>query len=136
VGVAGDWDFDESAGQLKRLGRRAQTVAPNHLVVTDSPSGDKIAVITADGRFDPGEIGLIFGGSHHRASGQHYVEILSKSGKPLMEPVAIPFRTGKQRTLDLLWSADERFVICRMASQYCVIPTGLSEQLSSTTPRP
>jgi hypothetical protein len=121
------WDHRQDTGRLVRGGVPASTRAKSHLAVVSSPSGDKLAIVTADGRFTPGSPGMIFGGTWARASGQHYVEVIKVGdGQRLIEPIAIPLRTSWRNGIYILWSADERFVVCHTSgTEYCVVQTGL-----------
>ncbi len=92
-----------------------------------SPKKDKLAVVSADGKFHPQVTGLMFGGRNAYVDGPHYVEIRdSKSGALLMPAVALPKGKGPDQWSDIWWTADERFLVeARSNDQILAIPTNL-----------
>jgi hypothetical protein len=92
-----------------------------------SPKKDKLAVVSADGKFHPQVTGLMFGGRNAYVDGPHYVEIRdSKTGALLMPAVALPIGKEPDGWSHVWWTADERFLVAaQWNDQILVIPTKL-----------
>ena len=101
-------DIDRSANKLVAPGHTLSTAGRTPLKLTASPSGKKVAVLSADGDLRSSVVPFT-GGSG--ASGQHYLEIMSL---PQAVTLGQPGRVPHKRDYDSLipcWSADEQLVV-------------------------
>jgi hypothetical protein len=93
-----------------------------------SPTGDKLAIVSANGNFHPPATGLMFTGHNAYVVGPHFLEIRdAKTGSVLMPAVALPKHNARREWLDVWWTADERFVVCLWSDdRLMVVPTGFA----------
>ncbi len=93
---------------LKIKNNRIETQGPNALKRSPAPKSDMVAVVSADGR-KPGK-DMFVGRSGFK--GQHYHQLFERSTGKLIEgsTVKIPF-VSRNKSIGLMWSADEKFVI-------------------------
>jgi len=95
--------------------------------VVSAPSEDKLAIVSADGKFYPPVTGWI-GGHNAYVNGPHFLEIRdAKTGSWLMPAVALPKHDCRREWLNVWWTADERFVVCLWSDdRLMVVPTGFA----------
>lgn len=102
-----------------------------------SPSGDYLAIVSADGRYHKPVRALLWGREAY-TDGQHYLEIRPmKDGKLVGTPVAIP--TEDELEPRIWWTKDERFIIVRFYKwdNIVVVPTDIARvPHSSRSERP
>lgn len=94
-----------------------------------SPSGDYLAIVSADGRYHKPVRALLWGREAY-ADGQHYLEIRPMNdGKLVGTPVAIP--TEDEHEPRIWWIKDERFVIIRFYKwdRVVVVPTDITRPM-------
>lgn len=88
--------------------RPVATEGETIVALVAAPSGDKLAVISAEGAPGGSPLPFLSGGG---ATGRHYAQILAMPElTPLISPVLLPIG-GKGETISPCWSPDERFLV-------------------------
>jgi hypothetical protein len=115
-----DWSSSSSLVRIDRKtstrqvllkdGRKLVTAGETPLDFAISPSGRKVAILSASGgRSSSGSLLMPFGGNGWIV-GQHYHQVwLLPSGLPLGEAVRLPLRS--KYDIKLRWSPDEKYVM-------------------------
>ena len=112
--------------QIPTAGRTALSVYP-------SPSGDVIAVLSADGwkrLYIPSPIPFSKGWGGRGYAGQHYVEFFTLPELERKGPaVRIPLTTAGMMSLSPQWTAGGEYAVYQESSyDVCIIPTFKLEQ--------
>jgi hypothetical protein len=115
------------SGEKLFSGNREVTVKGAVLLsVSHSPSGNTVAILSADGPRKGSLMPFLGGGSSSK--GQHYHQLFSVAhGEPVGAAFKLPFTTEKQAYL-ACWSVDEKYVIYTslLADKLTIVETGLS----------
>lgn len=100
-------DIDKS-GKLRASDIEVATAGTTILDLRVSPSGNKVAVLSADGPKDGSILPFLGSGG---VAGQHYHQLLSLPGAvPIGKPVRLPLES-KKVGITVCWSPDERYVV-------------------------
>jgi hypothetical protein len=100
--------LDPKSDRLLAGDREITTAGTTVLDIRVSPSGSKVAILSADGRRKGSILPSLGRGG---ASGQHYHQTFSlPSMIPIGKPVRLPLDSN-ERFLTICWSLDERYVV-------------------------
>lgn len=100
--------IDPKSGQLLVDNRPITTTGATPLAILGSPSGNRVAVLSAEGPMSGSILPFLGRGG---ASGQHYHQVFSLPGVlPVWKSVRLPLSSEKV-TLTACWSPNERYVI-------------------------